>query len=172
MNVNGSALHDELARTVTRWPAAAGAKVGAFTRQKLGDLAQVESRRLLATAQVELANRAIWRFAELLFDDAGGRRWNVARDGRILIPTPWSSTRHADYGLTDHGRRILRRAITDHLAHLPPSNRWLLYAEGRWHLSRRYTTLEAVKAWMGEYALTPAMWAAAADATPRRGRKG
>ena len=105
MTISGTALHDELERTTQRWPVATMAKVDKFVKAAVGDAAAVQSRRVLAAAQAELANRAMRRFVELLYDETegGANLWNVGDGGRVLIPTPWSRTRHASYGLTDHG---------------------------------------------------------------------
>src|SRR4051812_12555679 len=106
MKSTNVALHDELQRTTQRWPVAAGAKVERFVREKVSEVVAVQSRRVIATAQLELANRALIRFMELLYEaDLDGRLFNVADNGRILIPTPWSRWQHQSYGLTDHNSR-------------------------------------------------------------------
>ena len=47
----GNALHDELRRTVDRWPQAATATVSRWSRQKVGEMATAQSRRVLAEGQ-------------------------------------------------------------------------------------------------------------------------
>lgn len=170
----GNALHQELESTVQRWPLAAGARLESYVKRRLDDAVGAESRRLIATAQVELANRALARLFELAYEeDRTGRYWNLGADGRLLIATPWSRTQHSAYGLTDHQSRILRVALVDRLHRLPTKYQPLLYADGIWRVQlTRFPTLQSTQAWLAEYGLTPEVWQTAADATPRRGRNG
>ena len=172
MNVTGSGLLQEITATVDRWSLASGAAVEQFTRQRLGDAAALESRRLVATAQAELANRAMVRFVELLYDADNGRLYNIRSEtGRILIPMPWSRSRCYDYGLTDHAGRILRSIVTTTLASAPARYRWLSLAGGQWHVDLvRYPTQTAVSEWLTKFAITSTLWLTHADALPRRGR--
>lgn len=172
MNVTGSGLLQELTATVDRWSVASGAVVEQFTRQKLGDAAALESRRLVATAQADLANRAMTRFAELLYDADNGRLYNIRIEtGRILIPMPWSRSRCYDYGLTDHAGRILRSIVVSALANAPARLRWLALVGGQWHVDVvRYPTQATANEWLTKFAVTSTLWLTHADALPRRGR--
>jgi len=167
------ALHDELRRTTERWPRAAAANVDRYVRARVTQVTAVQSQRVLATANAELANVALTRFAELLYDGSPERLYNVDADGRILIPCPWSRTRYAAYGLTDQGSRILRSIIVTRLAQLPSKRQWL-YMDGRvWCVNlRHYPTAEMARQWIQEFGVTPTLWAAHADALPARGKGG
>lgn len=172
MNGNGTALHRELQDTVTRWPLAAGAKVNQFARQRLDTATTVESRRLIATAQCELAQRALLRFCGLLYEPRGDAFWNIADDGRILIACPWSRTQHGAYGLTDHGGRILRSLVVARLAGMPFKYQWLVLKGRFWYVNQaRFPDLASAEAWLAEYGPTPQLWQKHADALPRRGQK-
>jgi hypothetical protein len=170
---NGLAYHDELKRTSQRWPVATAAKVDRFLRDSIGDAAAVQSRRVLAAAQAELDNRALRRFCEMLYEERRtGELWNVGDGGQILIPTPWSRTRYAAYGLTDHGGRVLRSIMVWRLGALPAYRRWLELDGGRWYLNLRYYgTHQAAKEWMREWAITGDLWLEHNDRLPRRGHK-
>lgn len=172
MNGNGIALRDELERTVVRWPVAAAAKVDAFVKRSVADAAGVQSRRVLAAAQAELCNRALRRFFELVFDQTpGGRFANVAEDGRVIIPTPWSRRQYAAYGLTDHGGRVLRRVFLLELSNTAPFLHPLLLSRGQWCVNlRKYGDLAAALAWLDRHQVTADTWLAVNDAMPRRGR--
>ncbi len=165
------ALHDDLQRTVKRWPAATAANVDQFVRSRVNQAAAVQSGRILATANAELANRALTRFIELLYDGAGGTLYNVAVDGRIKIAAPWSRTRYADYGLSDHGARVLRSVITWRLAQLPSKHQLLWCNGSRWFLNlARFPDLAAAGAWLGQFPVTPELWHSHNETLPRRRR--
>ena len=172
--MNGNGLVHDLERTSARWPLAAAAKVDAFVKQKVAAAAGVQSRRVLAGAQAELCNRALTRFFELLFDEtATGRLCNLGDGGRIRIPTPWSRTRHADYGLSDHGGRVLRSVVMQQLGSLPTFASPLYLDDGAWHVNlRRFADLPAALAWLGKHPVTADAWLLANDALPRRGGRG
>lgn len=98
MTGNGKQLVGELERTAARWPAAA-AKVDKFVRAKVEQAASVQSRRVLAGAQAELCNRALRCFLELCYEETeAGTLCNLGVGG-VVLPSPWSRTKHADYGL-------------------------------------------------------------------------
>ncbi len=172
MNVTASGLIQEITGAVDRWSVASGAVVERYTRERLADAAAVESRRLVATAQAELANRAMVRFAELLYDADNGRLYNIRREtGRILIPMPWSRSKCHSYGLTDHASRILRSIVVANLDGSPSSLRWLRLAGGQWHVDlRRFPSVATANEWVLKFAITPTIWLRHADALPRRGR--
>ncbi len=167
------ALHDELRRTTERWPKAAAASVDRHVRGWVAETVAVQSQRLLATANAELANLALTRFAELLYDGAPERLFNVDPSSRILIPCPWSRTRYAAYGLTDQGSRILRSIVVTRLAQLPSKRQWL-YMDGRvWCVNlRHYPTAELARQWISEFGVTAALWSTHAEAMPARGKGG
>lgn len=172
--MNGNGLVKDLERTSARWPAATAARVDKFIKQKVGDAAGVQSRRVLAAANAELANRALHRFFELLYDEtADGVLCNIGEEGRVLIPAPWSRTRHDAYGLTDHGARVLRSIMTARLAAMP----WrfqvmhLDAAAGRWRVNlKHYGNLAAALGWLDQWPVTADLWLKHNDAMPRRGR--
>ena len=174
--MNGNGLVHDLERTSTRWPVASAARVDRFIKQKVGDAATVQSRRVLAAANAELANRALRRFFELLYDEtADGALCNLGQDGRVLIAAPWSRTRHAAYGLTDHAARVLRSVITARLAAMP----WrfqIMHLDadsGRWCVNlKHYGNLPAALDWLAQHgAVTSDLWLKHNDAMPRRGRR-
>ena len=172
--MNGNGLVRSLERTATRWPLAAAARVDTFVKQRVSEAAGVQSRRVLAAAQAELANRALRRFIELLYETgADGRLYNVADDGRALIAAPWSRTQHAAYGLTDHQGRVLRRVLASKLASL--GWRWRLFV-----LDRRgprvklgiFSDAAAALDWLDRFPVTADEWLQASDTMPRRGHEG
>jgi hypothetical protein len=169
--MNGNGMVKDLERTSARWPAAAAAKVDTFVRRRVGAAAEVQSRRVLAGAQAELGNRALRRFFELLYDEtATGRLCNLGDGGRILIAAPWSRTRHAAYGLTDHGGRVLRACLMAQLQALPTFASPLFLAGGRWHVNlRKYADLAPALAWLDKWPISADAWLRANDSLPRRG---
>lgn len=172
---NGSALVGELERTVARWPAASAAKVDSFIKRQVGAAAEVQSRRLLAAAHAELCNRALGRFVELCYDETeAGTLCNLGVGGVVLnhLPVPWSRTRYADYGLTDHGGRVLRVLLVTQLERQAPSRRLLRYAAGKWMVNlTAYPHLAAAQAWLqGCATITADQWLRANDGLPRRGK--
>lgn len=175
MSVNGKALTSELERTAQRWPVAAAAKVDRFVRSKVQHVAEVQSRLVLASAQAELCNRALKRFVELCYEETeAGTLCNLGVGGVVLLPTPWSRTRYASYGLTDQGGRVLRALLVAQLRQqLPPSRRLLRYGGGKWAVNlAAYPHLPAALAWLEACAVTPDQWLRANDTLPKRGRKG
>ena len=172
--MNGNGLVHELERTTARWPAASAAKLDAFVKRAVADAAAVQSRRVLATAEAELCNRAMRRFIELLFDATpGGRFANIGAGGRVLIPAPWSRRQYAAYGLTDHGGRVLRSIVVRVLDGLPTWSALLYLDGGQWRVNvRKYPDLPAALAWLDKWPVTADAWLAANDALPRRGRTG
>lgn len=165
---NGTALHDELQRTTAQWPAASTAKVGTWARGQLLKAAQVNSRRLIAEAKAELANRAMWRFIELCYDGAPGHWYNVERTGRIVIPCPWSRTHHASYGLTDVAGRLLRWHIVGVQDALPERRRLFWFDGQFWHLNRgNFPDLATAQDWLRTVGMvTAARWDALSQAHP------
>lgn len=173
-SANGKPLVGELERTAQRWPLAAAAKVDKFVRREVQHAAEIQSRRVLAAAQAELCNRALARFIELCYDETeSGTLANLGVGGVVLLPTPWSRTRHASYGLTDHGARLLRLLLLQQLDRQPPPRQLLVYGAGRWVINlRRYPHLAAAQTWLAATQITPDAWLRANDGLPRRGRKG
>jgi hypothetical protein len=171
MNGSGGLVH-QLEQTAARWPMAAAAQLDTFVKRAVSDAAAVQSRRVLASAQAELCNRALRRFLELLYDETpGGRLANISPDGRVLIAAPWSRRQYAAYGLTDHGGRVLRSIFVRQLAALPSWTRPLHLDGKQWHVNvRKYPDLPAALAWLDRWPVTPDVWLAANDAMPRRGR--
>lgn len=170
--MNGTALHDELKRTSGRWSVAATAKVDGFVRERVRAAAALQGRRVVATAHAELAQRALVRFVQLLYDaGAGGRLYNVAQDGRIRIPVPWSRVHHADYGLTDRDGRILYSMVSWRLEQLP-SRHQLMWRNGRWWILNlaRFPTHDQAGAWLAQFPITPELWDEHAGKVPQRGQ--
>ena len=172
--MNGNGLVRDLERTSARWPLATAARVDKFMRGKVAAAAGIQSRKVLAAASAELGNRALQRFVELLYDETdGGRLANLGDGGRILIPAPWSRTRHRAYGLSDHGARVLRSIITAKLDAMPPRYRLLTCEGGRWYLNMEFGSLGAGLGWLRSRGkVSPDDWLRANDALPRRGRNG
>lgn len=169
--MTGTALHDELKRTAARWPVAASAKVEGFVRERLAAAAAVQGRRVVATARAELAQRAMQRFLEVLYDSDAGRLYNVSRNGQLRIPVPWSRRRHSDYGLTDRESRVLASIITWRLQQLPSKHQLLFYDGRRWVLNlARFPTHESAAAWLTQFSITPALWDEHTSRVPQRGR--
>ena len=170
--MNGNGLVKDLERTAQRWPVASAARVDKFVRGAVGAAAAVQSRRVLAGAQAELCNRALRRFVELLYDETdGGRLVNLGGGGRILIPAPWSRTRHAAYGLTDHSRRVLRGVLVAKLDVLPPRYRLLTCEAQSWYVNLdSYGNVGAALGWLRKHTFTADDWLKHNDAMPRRGR--
>ena len=140
-----------------------------FVKQRVSEAAGVQSRRVLAAAN-GLCNRALRRFLELLYEvGPDGRLYNVDADGRALVAAPWSRTRHADYGLTDHQGRVLRRALAVKLGGLARHLRLFI-------LDRRGPRPGPLfrpggGAGLARHVSRPADdWLKANDAMPRRGR--
>lgn len=168
------ALTDELIN-ITRRTAAAGASVRVRARSALASHAQVQSRRVLAEARAALLNSALRAFVETLYEGAPEIWYNVAANGAIRTPTPWSRERHAAYGLSDPESRILRIHIVGVLEALPPRRSLFWYSErGRWHLNRgSYPELAAALDWLaGPGNLAPVRLHALEGTIPRRGQHG
>ena len=172
----GNALHDELRRTVDRWPQAATAQVSRWSRQKLGDVATAQSRRVLGEAKAHLLNQALRRFVTILYDGAPHTWWNIDPTGKIIIPTPWSRQRHPEFGISDPDSRALRIHVADVVASLPPRRSlfWFDEGAGRWHLNRgSFPELSQALDWVdGPARVTPARWSSIAASIPRRGQTG
>ncbi len=157
------------ARTV----AAGQAHADAFVRDKLGAAATEEGLRVVATAQAELAQRAVERWLELLYVDA---RFNLRTvDNQIRLAPPWSRSRRVNYQLTEPQARLLRWVIVETLAALPARRRLFWYDAGatRWALNReKFPTLGDALAWArGPGAITPASWRAAQERYPAGRRR-
>jgi hypothetical protein len=171
-----NALHDELNRVSAAWPVATSAKVSNWSRQKLGEVAQAQSRRVLAEARAELMQRAMRRFLALVYDGAPHVWYNVSGTGRIVVPVPWSRRQHAAYGLTDPDSRVLRVHVVDVVASLPGRRSLLWYddAAGFWHLNRGgFPELAQALNWLdGPGRMTAARYMAIASTQDRRGRNG
>ena len=172
--MNGNGLVRDLERTSARWPLATAAKVDRFVKNKVGAAAEVQSRKVAAAAQAELANRAMRRFVELVYDETSeGVLCNLGDGGRVLLPAPWSRTRHRAYGLSDHGARVLRIIITAKLDAMPAKYRLLTCEGGRWYLNMEFGSLGAGLGWLRSRGkVSPDDWLRANDALPRRGRNG
>ena len=167
-----NSLHDELRATTERWPVAATAAVRGWARETLRDAAEVSSRRVLAEAKAELANRALWRFVDLCYDGAPALWYNVSHFGRVEVPTPWSRSRCYDYGLTDVAGRLLRVHMVGVLESLPERRRLFWFDGQYWHLNRGgFPALPAAQEWIGTVGIvTAARWDALSQAYPN-GRK-
>lgn len=165
-------LHDDLRATVDAWPVAATAAVRGWARERVREAAEVNSRRVIAEAKAELANRALWRFAELVYDGAPALWYNVSLTGRIDVPTPWSRSRCYDYGLSDVAGRLLRVHIVGVLESLPERRRLFWFDGQYWHLNRgTFPALSQAQEWLATVGnVTAARWDALSQANPN-GRK-
>ena len=172
MSVNGKALEHDLRSTAARWPLASAAKVDRYVKDRVAAGAAVQSRKVAAGANAELGNRAMRRFVELLYDESdGGRLVNLGDGGRVLLPAPWSRTRHRAYGLSDHTRRVLRVVLVAKLDALPPKYRLLTCEAQSWYVNLdSFGTLPAALGWLRKHTVTADDWLRANDALPRRGR--
>ena len=161
---------------ITRRTAAAGETVRVRARTALASQAQVQSRRVLAEARAALLNSALRSFVAALYDGAPDIWYNVAANGAIRTPTPWSRERHGAYGLSDPESRILRAHIVGVLEALPPRRALFWYCQrgARWHLNRgSYSELSAALDWLaGPGNLAPVRLCALESAIPRRGQHG
>ena len=144
---------------LNRQSRAAGAQSRTFVHRAVKRSATKASRRLVLEATAELMNQALFTFIDLLYDDVDGVLVNVAADGRILVPTPWSRGRHADYGLTDGQHRTLRTLMIERQRNRPGRFILVFYSpEMRfWYLnSRHFPTMPDALAWLDTERITAA----------------
>lgn len=102
---------EQLQDAIGRQRTAAAARPETYVHRRVGQAAAASSRKLLLQAQADLMTAALQTFVALLYETVDGALVNVAADGRVLIPTPWSRARHSDYGLSDGQHRTLRRIM-------------------------------------------------------------
>ena len=154
-----SALARIIDDSTARADLAAVAAPNRFVRSKVRQAAESSSKRLVAASACQLVNTALRRFIALCYESDNSHLWNVAPDGRVLIPTPWSRSKHAAYGLSDTEHRVLRLAILTHNEEAPTSMQLWWYQGGRWYLNRHsYPDAAAALQWLAQWQITPAAW--------------
>lgn len=142
--------------------AAGQARIDRHVSGRMAQAAEAESLRVLHAAQADLAQRAVERWIELLYDQRDGVWWNVRADGLIKLAPPWSMSRRTSYGLSEPQARLLRRITRDITANLPEHRRLYFYAtqHQRYVLNRRrFPALDAAMDWQRTTGkITPALW--------------
>jgi hypothetical protein len=139
-------IADLSARTL----AAGQAHIDSHASGRIIRLAEEQSLRVVHAAQADLAQRAIERWIELLYDTEGGVWWNVREDGMTLKAPPWSRSRRRSYGLSEPQARLLRRIVGDLVAGLPVTRQLYYYLpqHQRWAINRsRFPTLDMALEW-------------------------
>jgi hypothetical protein len=153
-----------VASTITelsaRTLAAGQARVDEHASGKIIKIAEEQSLRVYHAAVADLAQRAIERWIELLYDTDGGIWWNVREDGLVKKAPPWSRSRRRAYGLSEPQARLLRRIVGDLAVGPPRQLYYYVKAHQRWALNRsRFPTVDAALEWQaGPGRITPAMW--------------
>jgi hypothetical protein len=126
------------------------ARIDSHASGKIIRLAEEQSQRVVHTAQADLAQRAVERWLELLYDGAPDLWWNVREDGMVLKAPPWSRSRRRSYGLSEPQARLLRRIVGDLVAGLPLTRQLYFYLpqHQRWAINRsRFPNVEAALEW-------------------------
>lgn len=134
------------------------ARVDAYARRST--LRQVNdlSRKALMVAEADLAQAAIERWLEVLYDVHDGVLCNVDSSGVVLVPPPWSRTRHNDYGINSSQAVILLRVVKLY-SQIPKRMRPYFYNidTQRWHLNLvGFPTLQSALQWQQSTALISA----------------
>lgn len=130
--------------------AAGQARVDAHASGRILSMAEAQSLRVVHAAQADLAQRAIERWLELLYDADGPTWYNVRSDGMCLLAPPWSRSRRRSYGLSEPQARLLRIIVGDLVEQLPERMQLYYYlpAHQRWALNRRsFPALAAALEW-------------------------
>lgn len=142
--------------------AAGQARIDSHASGKLAQIAEDQSLRVIHAAQADLAQRAVERWIELLYDTGGGVWWNVREDGLAKKAPPWSRSRRRSYGLSEPQARLLRRIVGDLLAKPPYNYKLYRYSKShqRWFLNRDlFPTLDAALDWQrGPGRISAALW--------------
>lgn len=142
--------------------AAGQARIDQHASGRIIRMAEQQSLRVVHAAQADLAQRAVERWLELLYDTRDDIWWNVRSDGLVRLAPPWSRSRHGAYGLSEPQARLLRRIVGELVGQLPERRQLYFYLElhQRWALNRnRFQTLAAALEWQRSVgAITAPMW--------------
>jgi hypothetical protein len=139
-----STITDLSARTL----AAGQARVDEHASGKIIKIAEEQSARVYHAAVADLAQRAIEKWLELLYDTEGGVWWNVREDGLVKKAPPWSRSRRRSYGLSEPQARLLRCIVGDLAVGPPRQLYYYIKPHQRWALNRvRFPTLAAALEW-------------------------
>lgn len=133
-----------------------------FVRQRIYQAAQELNLAGELAARVELANEALCRLVELLYQpDSDGHPAHIdPATGRILVPLPWGSVGWKRWGLRHHEAVVLRMIL---LARQCGTTRPALFLYGTdtrcWYLNTNdYPTLPAAAHWLKRSAILLAEW--------------
>lgn len=143
---------------------ATNAVVAGYGTRKMGERAEIESRRVVAAAAADLAQAALERWISLLYhrSDDGQTWYNVRSDNMIWLAPPWSRSRCGAYRLSEPQARLLLRIRQDNIDPLPERMRLYIYSpvHQRFFLNRhRFQTLESALEWQQTVgAVTTDMW--------------
>lgn len=143
---------------------AANAKVSGYGTRKIGERAELESRRVVAAAAAALAQAALERWIKLVYhrSDDGQIWYNVRQDNMIKIAPPSSHSRCAAYRLSEPQARLLLRIRKDNIDPLPERMKLYIYSpkHQRFFLNRqRFPELAAALEWQRTVgAITVDMW--------------
>lgn len=153
---------NQIADLSARALAAGQARIDSHASGKLAEIAADQSLRVIHAAQADLAQAAVERWIELLYDGAPDLWWNVRADGIARLAPPWSRSRRRSYGLSEPQARLLRLIVADLAATLPERRQLYYYAAGaqRWSLNRRFfPTLAAALEWQATVGkISPPAW--------------
>lgn len=133
-----------------------------FVRQRIYQAAQELNLVGDLAARTELANEALCRLVELLYqpDTDGCPAHTDPATGRILVPVPWGSVGWKRWGLRHHEAAVVRMIL---LARQRSNTRpaLFLYDTGTrcWYLNTSdYPTVPAAAHWLKRSAITPQVW--------------
>lgn len=151
-----------IAEYSARTLAAGQARVDNHASGKLAQLAEDQSLRVIHAAQADLAQRAVERWLELIYDGSPDVWWNVRDDHMIKKAPPWSRSRRRSYSISEPQARLLRRIVIDLVGGLSDRRQlyWYVPAAQRWYLNRRFfPTAAAALEWQrGPGRITPVLW--------------
>ena len=143
------------------------AKLHAYAAGRIEAQATFQTRRAVAQAQTDQANKALQRWLQETYADS----YNVRDyDQAIMIPAPWSRTHCHAFGLSEPMGRLLRCIVEDTLTALPERRRLIMYSpeSTRWHVNLdRFPTWESAAAWLsGPGMVTAVTWLSAQSKYP------
>lgn len=150
--------------------AAGHAQVAGHGQAIIRNMAEEQGLRVVAAAQADLAQRAVERWIELLYEREGSTWWNVRSDGMIWLAPPWSRSRRVAYGLSEPQSRLLLRIVKDLIGGLPDRRRLYSYLpqHQRYALNRaHFPAVAAALEWQRTIgAVTAAQWKAYSERYP------
>lgn len=157
----------ELFDTLKRKPLIRRVKPREYIRQRLAEAAASLSLAGMLAARVELANEALHRLVQLLYErDTDGVLANVDPvTYRLLIPAPWGRAGWRSWGLRQHEGVTLRGVLRTRQAAWHKNQRPLLFDYNEvlrsWHINiGDYGVVEAAVWWLEKSPVTLAEWRA------------